>query len=149
MVRTARKRELRGILMERRREIAGEVMRKLHDIRADGIERSERGHAKSGNELNDENVDISVREDIDLALIQMKADMLNKIDQALGRLDRNVYGNCLACNGQIAEKRLRALPFAIRCKDCEEALEKVQTEDKKLKRGYGFVLVDPAYLFLD
>jgi RNA polymerase-binding transcription factor DksA len=30
---------------------------------------------------------------------------------------------CLECGEEIPERRLRAPPFAIRCKDCEEALE--------------------------
>ncbi|MBY0493356.1 MAG: TraR/DksA C4-type zinc finger protein [Cyanobacteria bacterium] len=33
--------------------------------------------------------------------------------------------DCFECGEEIAEARLRALPFAVRCKDCEEALETV------------------------
>ena len=41
----------------------------------------------------------------------------------MSRLDEGAYGYCLECGEEIPELRLRALPFAIRCKDCEEALE--------------------------
>jgi len=61
--------------------------------------------------------------DIEFALIQMKAETLDQINQALSRLDEGAYGYCLECGEEIPERRLRALPFAIRCKDCEEALE--------------------------
>ena len=54
----------------------------------------------------------------------MKSETLNKINDALGRLEQGDYGNCFECGEEIAEKRLRALPFAVRCKDCEEAREK-------------------------
>ena len=43
--------------------------------------------------------------------------------QALSRLGEGAYGYCLECGEEIPERRLRALPFAIQCKDCEEALE--------------------------
>ena len=43
---------------------------------------------------------------------------LNRIDAALRRLDEGSYGNCFQCGDEIAQVRLRALPFALRCKDC-------------------------------
>jgi len=72
--------------------------------------------------------------DIEFALIQMKAETLDQINQALSRLDEGAYGYCLECGEEIPERRLRALPFAIRCKDCEEALEvaKERVEDRRL-----------------
>ena len=53
----------------------------------------------------------------------MKAETLNKINEALARLEDGRYGLCFECGDEIAEARLRALPFAVRCKDCEEARE--------------------------
>ena len=72
--------------------------------------------------------------DIEFALIQMKAETLDQINQALSRLDEGAYGHCLECGEEIPERRLRALPFAIRCKDCEEALEVAEerVEDRRL-----------------
>ena len=64
-----------------------------------------------------------IQEDIEFALIQMKAETLTKIDEALTRLDEGAYGYCYECGEEIAERRLRALPFAVRCKDCEAARE--------------------------
>jgi RNA polymerase-binding transcription factor DksA len=54
----------------------------------------------------------------------MKAETLNKrINEALNRLEEGKYGYCFECGEEISEARLRALPFAVRCKDCEEARE--------------------------
>jgi RNA polymerase-binding transcription factor DksA len=50
--------------------------------------------------------------DIEFALIQMKAETLDQINQALSRLDEGAYGYCLECGEEIPERRLRALPFA-------------------------------------
>ena len=81
-----------------------------------------------GGKLNEvldavESSEADIQEDIEFALIQMKSETLNKINDALVRLEQGNYGNCFDCGEEIAEKRLRALPFAVRCKDCEEARE--------------------------
>jgi RNA polymerase-binding transcription factor DksA len=41
----------------------------------------------------------------------------------------------------VSERRLRALPFAVRCKDCEEAREvAAQRERQHQRRSGGFLL---------
>ncbi len=42
------------------------------------------------------------------------------IDAALARIDAGTYGVCISCGGNIARGRLTALPFAVRCAECEE-----------------------------
>ena len=64
-----------------------------------------------------------VQEDIDFALVQMQSQALEKITAALARIEEGEYGMCHDCGQEIAEKRLRALPFATRCKDCQESAE--------------------------
>jgi DnaK suppressor protein len=64
----------------------------------------------------------------------MKAETLNKIDEALSRLGEGTYGHCFECGDEIAEARLRALPFAVRCKDCEEAREVAQKRERQMQR---------------
>ena len=59
------------------------------------------------------------QDDLEFALIQMKAETAKKISDALLRLEEGTYGLCFECGEQIAQPRLRALPFALRCKDCE------------------------------
>jgi DnaK suppressor protein len=45
------------------------------------------------------------------------------IDDALARIDRDEYGICEECDGEIALKRLEAIPWAARCVPCQEQLE--------------------------
>ena len=61
--------------------------------------------------------------DIEFALLEMKTETLVRIDDAVGRLDAGQYGFCVECEREIAEPRLRALPFAARCQACEERHE--------------------------
>jgi DnaK suppressor protein len=68
-----------------------------------------------------ENSDDDARQGLDLTLLEMRASTLTAIDNAIGRLDAGKYGFCFECDGPIAERRLRALPFAVRCRECEEA----------------------------
>jgi DnaK suppressor protein len=67
-----------------------------------------------------EGSDDDARQGLDLTLLEMRANTLAAIDAAIGRLDAGRYGDCVECDGPIAERRLRALPFAVRCRDCEE-----------------------------
>jgi DnaK suppressor protein len=96
--------------------------------------RSEGAWGGKQNEVFDavESSEADIQDDIEFALIQMKSETLNKINDALTRLEQGDYGNCFDCGAEIAEKRLRALPFAVRCKDCEEAPRGRRAEERQL-----------------
>ena len=91
-----------------------------------------------------ESSEADIQEEIEFALIQMKSETLNKIDDALVRLEQGDYGNCFECGEEIAEKRLRALPFAVRCKDCEEAREAAEQRERQIaaRRGASSLFFD-------
>jgi DnaK suppressor protein len=74
----------------------------------------------------------------------MKSETLNKVDAALRRLEDGSYGDCFECGEEIAEARLRALPFAVRCKDCEEARETAERRERvqAQKRGSSALFYD-------
>lgn len=61
--------------------------------------------------------------DMDVALIVMESETLRRIDEALVRLEEGTYGLCASCEETIAEARLKALPFATLCRDCQEREE--------------------------
>jgi len=131
--------DLKKILEGRRSEILSEVQGRIRGVRAEG----------SQNKLNEvfdagESSDTDIQEDIEFALIQMKAETLNKIDEALRRLEEGTYGFCFECGEEISEKRLRALPFAVRCKDCEQAREVKVQRDRLMAQRRG-----AASLFID
>ena len=51
---------------------------------------------------------------------------LKSIQEALKRMDRGEYGECVRCNEDIAEKRLLAVPWATTCIKCQEDVESKQ-----------------------
>ena len=133
--------ELKRMLEERRRELQAEVQGKMRDARSEGT------WGGKMNEVFDavESSEADIQDDIEFALIQMKSETLNKINEALRRLEEGTYGNCFECDEEIAEARLRALPFAVRCKDCEEARENAELRERSLARkGSAALFFDMA-----
>jgi DnaK suppressor protein len=132
--------ELKHMLDDRRRELQAEVQGKMRGVREEG---------SWGGKLNDvldavESAEADIQEDLEFALVQMKSETLNKVNDALARLDQGNYGNCFDCGDEIGEKRLRALPFAVRCKECEEARETAEQRERQLtaRRGTSALFMD-------
>jgi DnaK suppressor protein len=107
---------LRALLDERRRELTGGMHGLMRSVRSRDRNDHDDADAQDG-------AHVDVQEDVDLAMIQMKAETLRRIDAALRRLDEGSYGNCAECGEPIAHERLKALPFAVRCRDCEDSRE--------------------------
>jgi DnaK suppressor protein len=115
------------MLEDRRRQLVYEVQGKIRVGRRDYT--NERGVLDEG-----EISEVDIQEDIEFALIQMKAETLNKIDAALRRIGEGTYGECFECAQKIPEARLRALPFAVRCRDCEEVREAAELREHMTQR---------------
>jgi DnaK suppressor protein len=132
--------ELKRMLEARRRELQAAVQGKMRDVRAEGT------WGGKVNEVLDavESSEVDIQDEIEFALIQMKSETLSKVHDALARLEQGNYGNCFDCGEEIAEKRLRALPFAVRCKDCEEAREAAEQRQRQMAARRG-----GASLFMD
>jgi DnaK suppressor protein len=131
--------ELKLMLDERRKEIQAEVQGKMRGVREEGT---------WGGKLNEvldavESSEADIQEELEFALIQMKSETLNKVNDALRRLEQGDYGYCFECGEEIGEKRLRALPFAVRCKSCEERKENLeQRERANARRGASSLFLD-------
>ena len=59
----------------------------------------------------------------DLALRKNAQQLLTKVEDALGRFDRGVYGICEQCGAEIDPARLEALPYATLCLRCQQRLQ--------------------------
>ncbi len=74
---------------------------------------------------------IDLSEDISLKQLGNHRENLFKIDEALRKLDEGTYGKCEDCGGDISEKRLKVLPYAIYCIDCKEKREQLEKMESK------------------
>lgn len=59
----------------------------------------------------------------DLALRGNLERTLRQVEKALDRFEDGAYGVCESCGGSIDPARLKALPYATRCLDCQRRLE--------------------------
>jgi DnaK suppressor protein len=64
-----------------------------------------------------------VTRDLEVWLVERGFETLKRIDEALARLDEGRYGICERCHSPIPDERLRALPFAALCQDCQSREE--------------------------
>jgi RNA polymerase-binding transcription factor DksA len=113
---------LRQMLITRRREMQ-------HDVRS----RIRHGRTDRPDQVRDdlEHSDTDAQDDIERSLLHMRSEMLGRLDVALVRLDAGKYGACLDCEREIAERRLHALPFAVRCQVCQERREQAARTARK------------------
>ena len=61
--------------------------------------------------------------DTRMRLAEVDAKRAQLMEEALRRLNGPGAGTCVDCDGDIEWKRLQAVPWAIRCVDCQEAAE--------------------------
>jgi RNA polymerase-binding transcription factor DksA len=61
--------------------------------------------------------------ELDVVLLEMRSRQAQEIEAAVDRLEAGSYGRCIACGGAILDSRLRARPFSVRCRVCQETDE--------------------------
>ena len=59
-----------------------------------------------------------------LSLADNEQKVLNRITQALEKIENKSFGLCELCNKKISKVRLRAVPYAEFCVPCQEKQEK-------------------------
>jgi DnaK suppressor protein len=118
----ARQRDLQRMLHDRQRELQNVLQRRVRDVPSEGP-------AEGLDET--EHAEADIQQHIEVALIQMKGDALQRVREALVRLDAGEYGYCAECDGEISEKRLQALPFAVRCTACEALHEQGTARERR------------------
>jgi RNA polymerase-binding transcription factor len=64
--------------------------------------------------------------ELDLSLVNNVADLVERIDKALAKIDEGTYGLCDRCGRPIEKARLRALPYANLCLADKQAEERVR-----------------------
>ncbi len=131
-----RREELKAMLEERRRGIRAGVDEKIRSARSGAGAEVDKG-------VGSDDLEVNV-EDIDFALLQIKAQTADRITDALARLASGEYGQCTDCDEEIPETRLRALPFATRCRVCQESVEAATRRTRRSEArgtsmfGFGF-----------
>jgi DnaK suppressor protein len=121
----SRHQDLKTMLDQRRHDLRNEVYERMRAIRDGGPAAAYRTAVDAW--------ETRIHEDLELAVIRIHAEMVATITAALARLDEGDYGRCQECGEEISEKRLRALPFATCCKNCQEAVEVTERRTRHLE----------------
>jgi DnaK suppressor protein len=66
----------------------------------------------------------TLHSEIQVALVDRRTRQVAQIHDALQRLSAGRYGFCQECDAFVGVARLRALPFAQRCRDCQGHAER-------------------------
>ena len=114
---------LRALLDLRRGQVAEDVQRRMLRIREKGTEAAVPHDAVEADPS-----------DLDVSLLEIAAATLDRIDDAIARLEDGRYGMCTRCDRPISEARLRAVPFAVRCQRCEAVNEREEARHRAIAR---------------
>jgi DnaK suppressor protein len=112
------------------RRTIGELERFLRDelVRLQGVLRAvvEENRTAEHSSLTDMSAHAAetLHAEMQVALMGRRTQQVVQIQDALERLAAGQYGHCQECDGFIGTARLRALPFAQRCRDCQDHAER-------------------------
>ncbi|MCE9594450.1 MAG: TraR/DksA family transcriptional regulator [Planctomycetes bacterium] len=81
------------------------------------------GHAPSG-ETNPGDTSDGYYQEFNLELLERDEHTLGEIIEALDRIDNGTFGNCENCQKPILKERLKAVPHARYCIDCQRKIER-------------------------
>ena len=68
--------------------------------------------------------DHRLQQEIVADLLSHKEQRLTQVQAALKRLDEGKYGICSRCGNEINRERLKAIPYAALCVNCQERFER-------------------------
>jgi DnaK suppressor protein len=107
-------------LIERRRQLWQEIR---EDIEKKGME----DHRRLMQDLRDQGdtAIAELQESINYRFVQKKAEEIEHINASLEKLKNGEYGICEDCGEPIAPERLRVLPYATRCRECQEKWDRI------------------------
>ena len=75
--------------------------------------------------------DVACRDSMQAAKFARQLTRLRAIEEALLRIDEGTFGICEDCEEKISPGRLKAMPFALRCVDCQESHEIMRAESEE------------------
>lgn len=118
--------EFRHLLLGLRARVQGDVQH----LSSEALDRNEGSESKSPTHLAELGTD-TYEQDFALQRMENEQDLLEEIDSALERLDSGTYGFCETClesglapaKSAIPKTRLRVLPYARNCVECQARRE--------------------------
>ena len=79
-----------------------------------------------------------ISREVSIRNLDKTSKLLKSVQAALDRIEDEIYGVCLRCEEPIAEKRLKALPWASYCVSCQQAIDRQRASDPDDENTIGF-----------
>jgi DnaK suppressor protein len=120
--------EYRELLLLLRARVRGDV----EQMTTEALDRNgEGGESKSPTHLAELGTE-TYEQDFALRRVENEQELLDEIDEALSRIAKGVYGQCVSCmesgltpgKSMIPKARLRVIPYARNCVECERKRER-------------------------
>ena len=90
----------------------------------------DKGDKYSGASDDGDLADVACRDSLQATKLNRHRARLRAIEEALLRIDEGTYGTCEDCGEEISVGRLNAVPFALRCVECQEMQEITASESE-------------------
>lgn len=119
-------------ILEKKRE---DVIREIEELLGRQFNEDLGRRVEVALDVGDRSV-LTLAEEIDLTLLEMKNRVRRDVEGALRRLEEGTYGICEGCGNEISEGRLRVMPFAhycVPCREKQELLEKIEREEERFE----------------
>jgi len=117
--------EFRQVLLEKRRELVGDVDHLRSEAAQRGSGSSVSDMTSIPSDLADQGTD-TWEQTFTFGLIENKWLLLREIDEALQRVENRTYGVCMGTNKMISKARLRVIPWTKYCIDYANELEEIR-----------------------
>lgn len=126
----------KALLQEIKRTLREMKTKQLQEIRQN-IRDETAGEKDDGRDTYDLASDERDRE-IHLILSDREREKLQAIEEALRRIEDKTYGICDNCESEIADGRLRVMPFTRTCVNCQTEMEKESKLAKKFEEERAY-----------
>ena len=102
------------------------LLKKREDLVREIARRSKASTESGAQDIGDilDSVSEERTRELDMILTDREKRKLLQIDDALDRIEESTYGQCEECGVKIPRARLKVLPFAKYCVECQEKTER-------------------------
>jgi len=117
------KEKIKKVLLKKREEL----VRKVKNLQKESLGTSQREASGDLSGYTFHMADVAsdnFEREMSLGLAASEQELLNQIDDALGRLKEKDFGKCRDCGKIINMKRLTAVPYAEMCISCQKQADK-------------------------
>ena len=117
---TKKEREQYLKLLQKEKE---RILRTVGALKSDALKNSKKDAGGVPTHIADLGTDVFER-DLEIDLSNSESRILDLIEQAIEKIRKGSFGRCEVCGKQISVARLKVLPYAKHCIDCQRERER-------------------------